>query len=891
MDDFKPLGYLLSDAAKCNPPPTENTPETCGDGALLEHNYAKGIEHYLSVKEGGLRVAEKLAWCHYGLGQWSEVIAKLAPFPERDLSGYAQTILTIALMDGWSGSYSVSDALKQRAKAILDRLLENGHEFWLTYYARCSLFFDDNDRAVQAVIALKAFQKFPKAFYYRFRAVELRRFNGISDTEGLAYLRDGLDLEVVDESYLWLTSSLAKGAQDYALSLDCIEQLTLRVSTDEALAEDYRPLLGHALAMARAEVRTKQGRFAEAQSLYEPITQRPWETRYGAYPDGLAVEAYCRLIELSILSEALPDLPSLVHRLMVYLGETPESLIKATSVLDGFLGPFRFPNDDLFALDIAQLSHYVPQLAAMLSGEDLGLMLWFLAMRNDNQEADSEESAQQVIQAAGYLRHPALEGLLVEAYLLQKPIPWRLVGESWARYRLHAYAELNEEGEGWGDPLERLKKPSKKAITDYFSGVVSVLTDENRSIVGARHLLSGVLRDALLEKELHDKFLKIARELFRIDSCTGTRFDLALGEHWVGDAAIAETHYWQVIADDRIHFSAIFNLCLIYKQAPSVEKVERLTAHVAEVSQDSFTSEKWQRLEAALEAAQQALRPDPNTLNRDAIAIKMATYATLVDEYPLPQEISLTDAVSLLCLLKTSPSISRDYVLEAFDQNVLPFAPTSRFRQYLFGLLDEGYVAIDSSTPTSAFSAQDGKVSGYFLGRIRWRCSEDTLRFAQAIEQFARARQWPDAWLEELPRLSLELAVDECIVYLNHLAEERRFPDPDMEKARLMFEGMLSDFSVSQCYYFIYLAALSASDYKQKYPVNAEQAANMMLLRCQEKVDRARQEEWSVRKFDRSRDVPRSAASYILHDMFTGWGEDAFREVISKISPSQEAVE
>jgi hypothetical protein len=77
--------------------------------------------------------------------------------------------------------------------------------------------------------------------------------------------------------------------------------------------------------------------------------------------------------------------------------------------------------------------------------------------------------------------------------------------------------------------------------------------------------------------------------------------------------------------------------------------------------------------------------------------------------------------------------------------------------------------------------------------------------------------------------------------YLGFLAEERRWPEPrNTETLSDLTRELINELSVAQAFNLAYLGAMSASDYKQKYPVNAQQATDMLIRRTGDRLESVR---------------------------------------------------
>ncbi len=456
----------------------EDSPEHNGDLALLNGIFDKAINYYMTVDDGGIRIAEKQAWCWYQLGEREKLVTLLSPFPEEELSPMAKTLLAIGLINAWPKKYeSVSNEARQHAKALLDQVIAVSTDVILAYRARCDLWFNDNDESVKAKLAFRMVTINPHMHHFRRRVAELRQFLPMSDQDALVYLRVGLDYEtIVDDIYLWRTANLAEKVHEYEFSLNCLRMLESRTVTS-GLDEDHRNDLVAVIENAKAEVRYAQGMEHEAITVWKGLSCRPWQT--ANFPDELAIHAHFHLIDAAARSNSVVAIAQAVSNLLSYLKATPETILDLAGAYLGSIGPFYLPDGQRFLLDPIHLRQYEDLITKAMVGKELGLMLWFLAQREDiSDENEPEQQIKRLERAASLLQHPALDGALVEnVYLKQKPIPWRLIGEAWTRSSLYSITQGGSDAYR-GCPLDWVDKITKKSVTDYAAGVVNVMAPE-----------------------------------------------------------------------------------------------------------------------------------------------------------------------------------------------------------------------------------------------------------------------------------------------------------------------------------------------------------------------------------------------------------------------------
>jgi len=124
---------------------------------------------------------------------------------------------------------------------------------------------------------------------------------------------------------------------------------------------------------------------------------------------------------------------------------------------------------------------------------------------------------------------------------------------------------------------------------------------------------------------------------------------------------------------------------------------------------------------------------------------------------------------------------------------------------------------------------------------------------------------------QQLEKLWKELALQEALEYLNFVLSERDFPFNAGEKTKTILRQVLTRYSISQAFYFIYSAAKNASDFYQSRGVAKNHAANTVPGKIQTLFDRSICENWNVSKYRRNyKSCPPSALSNVLYDKVLG---------------------
>ncbi|WP_449392353.1 hypothetical protein [Eoetvoesiella caeni] len=96
----------------------------------------------------------------------------------------------------------------------------------------------------------------------------------------------------------------------------------------------------------------------------------------------------------------------------------------------------------------------------------------------------------------------------------------------------------------------------------------------------------------------------------------------------------------------------------------------------------------------------------------------------------------------------------------------------------------------------------------------------------------------------------------------------------------------MDELPVAQALHLAYLGAMSASDYKQKYPVSGQQAADMLIKRTGQRLESMRDGRFPAKAYDRPWKLPRSAISFALWGTILGMEDNGFTHRIADLTAS-----
>lgn len=243
-----------------------------------------------------------------------------------------------------------------------------------------------------------------------------------------------------------------------------------------------------------------------------------------------------------------------------------------------------------------------------------------------------------------------------------------------------------------------------------------------------------------------------------------------------------------------------------------------------------------------------------------------------------PQHLNAETAVSLLSLVRCGGWLN-DSTIGAIARSQVSFAPMeSTFTQYLLRILiEKGLIAPSPKSPLAAFSFTHENELQWEKETVYWTLLiPKAPEFIKTLEILAASDSWPENWQDGTHSLWKMLAMAECLEYSAYAVARRNLPMPGRTALNALFENLLRDFSVSQCYQLIWTAAGRAVDYMVRERIRPQHASNAFIGNCQRYADRARAESWRIKGFQRNFDLPRSQLSYVLHDVFLRHSELGF---------------
>lgn len=161
---------------------------------------------------------------------------------------------------------------------------------------------------------------------------------------------------------------------------------------------------------------------------------------------------------------------------------------------------------------------------------------------------------------------------------------------------------------------------------------------------------------------------------------------------------------------------------------------------------------------------------------------------------------------------------------------------------------------------------------------------QETRNFIEATDNVLREKAlWPKEWHEQTLALWRQIALQECLEYLELALTQRLLPFNATEKTQLVLSSLLERFSTAQICNMIWTCASRAVDYQVRERITKTHTANIAVSNLQNYSDRALAEGWIIKQSRRDFKCPQSIISQVAYNLALGIGDRGFNEVPTSI--------
>ncbi|MGZ3747935.1 MAG: hypothetical protein ACXVCD_11405 [Pseudobdellovibrionaceae bacterium] len=240
-------------------------------------------------------------------------------------------------------------------------------------------------------------------------------------------------------------------------------------------------------------------------------------------------------------------------------------------------------------------------------------------------------------------------------------------------------------------------------------------------------------------------------------------------------------------------------------------------------------------------------------------------------------DLSLKEALYVIALIRSSATISSHGHVGPIAR-VPPLAPACRSGNEVIVikyLAEKPLVTFGIDTDASAFTVVNDEITAFDVKAVKWKVLLENFEVSlfQLNEIIVRST-WPLRWRHDVKAVWLEIAILECIEYLQYLANERAFRIEVTDDLQNHFLTLLRDHSVSQCFGLIREAVREVSDKVVKNTITRVDAGKTIMKYCFQ-----RRKKLVYQEASRPYTIPQSQLSYVFHYEFLKIGEAGFTAV------------
>ncbi|EBA7038416.1 hypothetical protein CSN78_002454 [Salmonella enterica subsp. diarizonae] len=856
-----------------------SAPENVSDKHLSQAQHELALSGYLRLESITPRVVAKIAYCEWMTGHYDDARKRLVDYSENlDADGVGLLSKLISIDRDYKRSEEDEKLIWPRLKAVTSASTVP----LVAVFARFQRLWPEDacnpKQRLQDIEYLLSL--YPSCQPLRLAVLIDMQDAGISADEQYAFLHT-FQYPSLMPRYLWIAASIAAKAGKFNEALDYLSQLETYERRNDSTSQQVL----WEIELARCDIQAKTNAVDPLSGFVQLSNDASYtlDTRIIASRAALAVACQMATDQIQELADNFVDL---------LVSDKYGATFSALELVNES-EPFTGDHWDNYVLSWSgvDLRPYKELLISTLQGRALRFFRAVSVTELLDNEYELTESTElstdfwdNLAEILGDVTpYPEeFDGKLLSLYTVihsHRDRPnWAKIGQYWIISEWLAYQKKCDLSYSW--LITEIVGNDTDSTRKFALGTIKYLKKQSIPSPTAYDLvqeLVGFLVEYRQCKELYQLMTVISAG----DERVHVQFYLGWSSQEMGYKPKAISAYKKVLLAEPEHYSAIFNmllLCTTQFDGPLLEKLEQ------HVIQFSGNEDKKQKLTDGLARARKRCE-DKNAAKKQIIAEYLSEFPPLLEHSIKPEDISLRVAVALLALYRCANAEPDDIELTSLDESSLSFSPVISNRSILFNLLNSGLASIHADTSLDAFPVADGEVTGVRFGAVRWRMSQSCETLIGQLRTLNG--NIPEHWHKELLPFAREIAQGEIVEYLGSLAKERKWPEPrNTENLADLTRELVNELSVAQAFYLAYLGAMSASDYKQKYPVSAQQAADVLVKRTGDRLESVRSGRFSAQPYDRPWKVPRSAVSFVLWGTLLNRGDDGFTQRVADLIAS-----
>lgn len=233
-----------------------------------------------------------------------------------------------------------------------------------------------------------------------------------------------------------------------------------------------------------------------------------------------------------------------------------------------------------------------------------------------------------------------------------------------------------------------------------------------------------------------------------------------------------------------------------------------------------------------------------------------------------PYLLNVRQLVSISALVRFAGNESLSHIQAYTSVKSDRFSPKS---EYGISIIKELYssdvIVVSPNSDLSRISLNEEGGYRFYMDEVEFLLRHpDPVGFINIVEELIVAPNFALENKEEIELFSQEIALQECLEYLDIVLTEHRLTYKPGEKTILILKKLLENYSVSQIYNFIWRAGKDAAAFYLRNRVSKDHAAKTVVGNIERQMDRALANNWDVKSYNRNYDYPQSAISRVLYN-------------------------
>jgi len=290
-----------------------------------------------------------------------------------------------------------------------------------------------------------------------------------------------------------------------------------------------------------------------------------------------------------------------------------------------------------------------------------------------------------------------------------------------------------------------------------------------------------------------------------------------------------------------------------------------------------------QRLQRVAKLCDDCSAKEAAQLKERKLALLLQSEKEALAEAVAVEDLNFKHAAYLLALIKFAGTEDLSEIGEYGRERAGRLSPSDRMDiEILRALYSNRHIYVSSSSQLAALTLTDGSGQYKFqLDFVRWKIAlQDGLSNYTSIYSKLEAHLVERLNREGAPavrELCDELALEECLAYLENALAEHRLGYEFGDKTRSVITKALNSFSVAEMYNFIWRAAKDAAAFYQRGAGSKDHASKTVLGSIERQCERALANGWQVTPFKRNWNLPQSELSRVVYNFLLGTDDGGFR--------------